>query len=237
MKLLGRMFSIGLAFTGMLLASCHKGPEPLPIKFFDSTFETGADEWLGDVAFYKAGTENLVKFSAEQAQLPDGLRSPLHGMKLAGTNQGDSIFLFLKRKIGNLDPAKTYKVAYDINLASNLPDTLAGAGRIVYLKAGASSTEPGKILGNGIYDVTIKNGAIAKNGSEMLLLGNLANGLDSASYRAISRNNANKAVVVKPSPIGEIWLCVGVNTVFKGDISLYFDRIYAAVGEKIEVSK
>lgn len=218
----------------IFLLNCNKAPDPLPITFFDSTFETGVDEWSGDVALYKPDQENSVRFGLKQELLPDALKSKLHGLKLEGTNPGDSLFLFIKKKITNLDPAKIYKVAYQIDLASNLPDTVAGAGRIVYLKAGASAEEPKKILINDRYSVSIKKGALGKSGSEMLLLGNVANGLDSTYYRAVSRNNANLAVQVKPSATGEIWLCVGVNTVFKGNIALYFDRIYAAVGEKTE---
>jgi hypothetical protein len=217
----------------VLLLNCHKSPDPLPIKIFDSTFESGMEDWTGDFAFYKPAQETAVRFSVKQDVLPSVLKSALHGLKIEGTSQGDSIFLFIKKKITNLDPAKTYKVAYEIDLASNLPDTVAGAGKITYLKAGASAEEPKKILASDLYTVTIKNGALAKSGQQMYVLGNVANGLDSTYYRTLTRNNANLAVPVKPSASGEIWLCVGVNTTFKGPIALYFDRIYAVIGEKV----
>ncbi|WP_149242758.1 hypothetical protein [Dyadobacter sp. 32] len=216
----------------IFLQSCHKAPDPLPITFFDSTFETGVDDWSGDAALYTTANENTVRFTLKQELLPDVLKSKFHGLKMEGTNAGDSLFLFVKKKITNLDPAKIYKVAYQIDLASSLPDTVGGAGRIVYLKAGASAEEPKKTLTNDRYLVSIKKGPLGKSGSEMLLLGNVANGLDSTYYRPLTRSNANLAVQVKPSPAGEIWLCVGVHTVFKGNIALYFDRIYAAVGVK-----
>ena len=214
------------------LLNCHKSPDTLPIIFFDSTFESGLDDWTGDVAFYKSSQESAIKFNIKQDALPASLKSILYGLKLEGVNQGDSILLFIKKKVVNLDPAKTYKVAYQIDFASNLPDTLAGAGRIAYLKAGASTEEPKKTLANNYYTVSIKSGNVAKSGSELLLLGNVANGLDSTYYKAVSRNNANLAVLVKPSAAGEIWLCVAISTTYKGNIAMYFDRIYAAVGEK-----
>ncbi len=221
-----------LVICALILVRCHSAPDPLPITFVESTFEAGADEWTGDFAFYKTGQESTVKFDLKQELLPSVLKSTFHGLKLEGQNQGDSLFLFIKKKISNLDPNIIYKVAYEINLASNLPDTIGSSGRLVYLKAGASTAEPSKIDINGIYGATIKNGALAKSGKEMLLLGNIGNGLDSTYYRAIPRNNANLAVEVTSSDKGEIWLCIGVNTKYKGNIALYFDRIYAAVGKK-----
>ena len=224
--------SWAVLISTFLFLGCHNSPDPLPIIFFDSTFESGLDNWTGDFAFYKSTQESAVKFNVKEDVLPASLKSALHGLKLEGTNQGDSILLFIKKKVTNLDPAKTYKVAYQIDFASNLPDTLSGAGRIAYLKAGASTEEPKKTLINSYYSVSIKSGNVAKSGSELLLLGNLANGLDSTYYKAVSRNNANLAVQVKPSAAGEIWLCVAISTTYKGNISMYFDRIYAAVGEK-----
>lgn len=216
----------------ILLLNCAKKPDPLPIRFIESTFETGTEEWTGDFAFAKTGTESTVKFGLKQEVLPSVLKSTLHGLKLEGENQSDSLFLFIKKKVSNLDPSKTYKVAYQIDMASSFPDTIGSSGRIIYLKAGASTTEPSKLPGTAIFTSTIDNGTLAKSGKEMLLLGNIGNGLDSTYYRSISRNNANLAVQVKPSAAGEIWLCIGVNTRYKGNINLYFDRIYAAVGEK-----
>ena len=227
--------AIGLwtaAISSIILLNCHKSPDPLPIIFYDSTFESGLDDWTGDVAFYKTSQQSAIKFNIEQDVLPISVKSILHGLKMEGVNQGDSIIMFIKKKVTNLDPAKMYKVAYQIDFASNLPDTVGGAGRISFLKAGASTEEPKKTLSNNYYNLSIKSGNVAKSGSEMLLLGNVANGLDSTYYRAISRNNANVAVQVKPSATGEIWLCVAVNTTYKGNIAMYFDRIYAAVGVK-----
>jgi hypothetical protein len=223
-----RFIIAGLSFS---LYCCSGGTDPLPIRFSDSTFESGLEEWLGDFAFVRTGTEPSVAFSVSQEPLPEALKSKSHGLKLEGRNSGDSIFLFVKKKLTGLDPAKSYKVAYQIDLATNFPDTAAGAGRIIFLKAGASGTEPKSIAGTNMSTVSIDNGALARSGTQMRLLGNVANGLDSTAYRPIIRKNANVAVHVKPAANGDIWLCVGINTTFKGNMKLFFDRIYAAVGE------
>ncbi len=232
-----RVICLTLIFF-VAVSACTKRPDPLPIRFIEDKFETGNDDWAGDFAFYKKDQDAAVGFALKQELLPQDLKSVFHGLKIQGNNSGDSLFIFIKKKISDLDPAKTYKVAYEVDLVTNFPDTTNASGRQIYFKAGASTQEPKKTLNtSNVYSVSIKNGAVAKNGTEMLLLGNTGNGIDSTAYKAITRSNANLAVEVKPNAAGEIWLCAGFNTKYKGQLTLYFDRIYVAVGEKPEVVK
>ena len=222
----------GCLIMTVYLAACKKAADPLPILFFDSTFQEGTDDWTGDFAFYKSGQEDAVRFLIKQDKIPKRTDSTALGLRVEGVNTGDSLFWFIKRKITGLNPALTYKVAYRINLTTSYTDTVGGAGQITYIKAGASTEEPKKVLASNFYNVSIKKGSLGKSGTEMLYLGDAGNNLDSAAYRAIVRDNANLAVEVKPNAAGEIWLCVGTETTYKGRIQLFFDRIYAAVSEK-----
>ena len=225
-----------ILFVGLIMSiyivACKNAADPLPITFFDSTFQEGMDDWTGDVAYYRSGQDSAVGFNVSLADIPARTDSTLRGLRVQGTNVGDSLFWFIKRKITGLDPSLTYKVAYRINLSTSYPDTAGSSGRITYIKAGASTEEPKKVLNNGIYNVSVRKGAYGKNGTEMLLLGNVGNRIDSVAYRSIVRDNANLAVEVKPNAAGEIWLCVGTESTYKGNILLFFDRIYAAVSEK-----
>lgn len=225
-----------IVLVGLIIAiyfvACNNAADPLPITFFDSTFQEGTDDWTGDFAYYESGQDSSVKFNISLANIPFRTDSTLRGLRVEGTNTGDSLFWFIKRKITGLDPTLTYKVAYRINLSTSYPDTVGSSGRITYIKAGASMEEPKKVLSSGYYNTSILKGAIGRNGTEMLLLGNAGNKLDSVAYRSIVRDNANLAVEVKPNAAGEIWLCVGTETKYKGQILLFFDRIYAAVSEK-----
>lgn len=222
---------IGLVMS-IYFAACKKAEDPLPITFFDSTFQDGTDDWTGDFAYYKSGQDSAVAFKVSLANIPARTDSTLRGLRVEGTNTGDSLFWFIKRKITGLDPTLTYKVAYRINLSTSYPDTIGSAGRITYIKAGASTQEPKKVLTSNYYNTSVLKGQIGKNGTEMLVLGNAGNKIDSVAYRSIVRDNANLAVEVKPNAAGEIWLCVGAETTYKGKLLLFFDRIYAAVSEK-----
>jgi len=224
----------GTLLMAIMVIACKKAADPLPIRFFDSTFQDGLDDWTGDFALYKTGQETAVAFSITQDKIPARTDSSAMGLRVEGTNTGESLFWFIKRKITGLDTSLTYKVAYRINLSTSYPDTVGASGQITYIKAGASGEEPKKVLESNFYNVNIKKGDIGKSGTQMLLLGDVGNGLDSIAYRSIVRDNANLAVEVKPNAAGEIWLCVGTETKYKGKILLFFDRIYAAVSEKRE---
>lgn len=222
----------GSLILPVFFAACKGTTDTLPIKFFTSTFQRDAEDWTGDVALFKNGQQDTIAFNIKQGKIPGATDSTSRGLAVTGKNTGDRLFLFIKKKITGLDPALTYKVAYEINIGTSYPDTVGSAGRLIFIKAGASPTEPVKQLANNYYNVSIDLGTLAKSGSEMMYLGTAGNGLDSVAYRSIVRTNANLAVEVKPNAAGEIWLCVGAETSYKGLIQLYYDRIYTAVGEK-----
>jgi hypothetical protein len=227
-----RILFFGSLILTVYLVSCKGNDSTLPIKFFESTFQQDTEDWTGDFALYKTGQQDTIAFSIGQGKIPESTDSTTRGLSVAGTNTGDSLFLFIKKKITGLDPALTYKVAYEINMVTSYPDTVGSAGRLMYIKAGASAEEPAKVLKGNYYNVSIKKGSLAKSGTEMFYLGTAGNTLDSVAYKSIVRTNANLAVEVRPNAAGEIWLCVGTETIYKGLIKLYYDRIYAAVGEK-----
>jgi hypothetical protein len=229
-----RIVFFGSLIMAIYLVSCKGQDSTLPIKFFESTFQQNTEDWTGDFALYKTGQQDTVAFRISQGKIPESPDSTTRGLGVSGTNTGDSLFLFIKKKITGLNPALTYKVAYEINLVTSYPDTVGAAGRLMYIKAGASAEEPKKVLTGNYYNVSIKKGPIAKSGTEMFYLGTAGNTLDSVAYKSIVRTNANLAVEVKPNAAGEIWLCVGTETIYKGLVQLYYDRIYAAVGEKTE---
>lgn len=227
-----RLLFFGSLICTVYLVSCKGQDSTLPIQFFESTFQQNTEDWTGDYALFKTGQQDTVAFNIKQGTIPESTDSTTRALSVAGTNKGDSLFLFIKKKITGLNPALTYKVAYEINIVTSYPDTVESSGRLIYIKAGASAEEPQKVLSGNYYKVSIKKGSIAKSGTEMFYLGTAGNTLDSVAYKSIIRTNANLAVEVKPNAAGEVWLCVGAETTYKGLIQLYYDRIYTAVGEK-----
>lgn len=203
-----------------------------PVRTMISEFQTGIEGWTGDYALYNRADTTKVAFAMERDSLPSDIDSLRWSLRLAGTNVGDSLFLFLKKEIAGLNPGKTYQVSFDINLATNFPDLPGAAGTMISLKAGASATEPVKILSNGYYNLSLKKGLWNQDGAEMSVIGNLVNNSARAQYQIVNRNNGSKTVIVKPGSDGKIWVCIGEDIRYKGRAVIYYDRIKVTVKEQ-----
>jgi len=221
---------------GMSLWACDQGKDVNGVKVVDSDFETTTDGWSAGFAEYSEEQDStLFEFNSRLAALPAPLDTTKKAIRMQSHNRSDDVFMYLKKKVSGLNPNHTYKVTYEIDLGTNYPKGSVGAGgspaEAVYLKAGASPNEPVRKLVNGFYEVTINKGQQANGGTEMPVLGNVSNGLDSTAYKVVKRSNTEAPVSVKPNANGEIWLCVGTDSGFEGLTVLYYDRIKVTIRE------
>jgi hypothetical protein len=198
-----------------------------------SDFETSTDGWTGDYAEYSTQQDGIMGFRLERTALPAALDANKKGMMMEGSNRSDDMFMFLKKKVTGLDPKRTYKVTFEIDLGTNYPANSVGIGGSpagsVYLKAGASPNEPVKKLVKDYYEVTIDKGQQASGGREMIVIGDVSNGVDDFVYKLVRHSNAESPVSVRPNASGEIWLCVGTDSGFEGISTLYYDQIKAVI--------
>jgi hypothetical protein len=224
------------ALLGMGLWSCDQGEDVNGMKVFDSDFQTTTDGWSAGFAEYGAEQDTTIfEFNSRLAALPAPLDTTKKAIRMQSHNRSDDVFMFLKKKVSGFDPSRTYKVTYEIDLGTNYFNGSVGIGgspaEAVYLKAGASPNEPVVKLVNGFYEVTINKGQQATGGTEMPVLGNVSNGLDSTAYKLVQRANTDAPVTVKPNAKGEIWLCFGTDSGFEGLTVLYYDRIKVTIRE------
>jgi len=109
-------------------------------------FEAGPEDWRGAFADYPSGREQDFRLTFEHRALPGELAPQGKALYLAGDNRSDDLFMFLTREVTGLRPQASYAVTFELVLASNAGSGCAGIGgapgESVYLKAGASSTEP-----------------------------------------------------------------------------------------------
>ena len=225
-----------LAVIGSLSA-CKDDNEKLnAIIIVESQFQTTVEDWAGGFAEYSTETnDSTLQMSFGRARLPALLDSTKYGLRMQGHNRSDDMFMFLKKKVTGLTPGREYKVTFDIDLGTNYPASGFGvggsAGSSVYLKAGASPNEPVVKLIDTVYTINIDKGAQSEGGTEMVVLGNVANGVDEDVYKLVSRSNSDNPVTVKANANGEIWLCAGTDSGFEGLTILYYDRIKATIRE------
>jgi hypothetical protein len=204
-----------------------------PVRTMISEFEKGSEGWLGDYALYNLADTTKIAFLMERDSLPAVIDSTRWSLRMEGNNVGDSIFLFLKKKIGGLNPDRTYNVSFDIDVATNYPDQPNGSGKTIKLKAGASAKEPVKVISDKFYNnVSIKKGLWDRDGAEMSILGDFANTSARAVYELVRRTSDDKNITVKPAPDGTIWICVGEDTRYKGKTVFYYDKIKVTLTEQ-----
>jgi len=194
-------------------------------------FSTGLLEWTGDFADYPTGPEDstFYELQFEHTNRPSNLGSAQKAILLSGNNHSDDLFMFVKKKVTGLRPNTEYVLVFDVELASNAEKNAVGVGGSpgegVYVKAGASSIEPKKVIDGNFYRMNIDKGNQSYGGKDMIVIGNIA--VDSQEYSLITRSNADQysQFVVKSNNLGELWLIVGTDSGFEGVTTLYYSKI------------
>jgi hypothetical protein len=206
-------------------------------KVITSDFETNADDWTGDLSEYSTATDtSSTEFKFQRTTLPTPLNTKMYGLMLQSHNRSDDMFMFLKKKVDGLKANQAYNVTFEIDLGTQDPLTSIGIGgspgSSVYLKAGASAIEPAKKLVDGFYTFNLDKGAQSQNGKDLIVLGNISNGLETETYALVKRDNLTQPVTVTSDKNGAVWVCVGTDSGFEGLTSLYYDKIKVSITEK-----
>src|SRR5690606_37728130 len=95
----------------------------------DTDFVGGSTAgWQVGFADYPAGQEDIFDFAAEVRTLPVPLDTTRRALFVSGSNRSDDLFMFLKRPVEGLTPGATYRVRFEVDLASNEGSGCFGAG-------------------------------------------------------------------------------------------------------------
>ncbi len=219
-----------LLFAAGLYGCSLEGEVPNGVLDGEFTFEETDGGWKGGLAEYSKQTDSAsIEFKFIRSALPAAIDTTRHGLMIQSHNRSDDMFMFLKRKVTGLEANQTYRVYFEIDLGTSYPENSVGAGgspgSSTYLKAGASTKEPLAVLENDFYKFNLDKGQQSESGTEMAVLGNVANGLTEYKYKLVRKDNATKPVDARTDANGTLWLCVGTDSGFEGLTSLYYDKI------------
>ncbi|MGI9168112.1 MAG: hypothetical protein ACR2G5_17315 [Pyrinomonadaceae bacterium] len=207
-------------------------------KSFD--FRNGALGWRAGFADYPPATnkDGFYQLLAEIRSLPPELGINGTGLYIQGSNHSDDLFMFMKRRLDTADgivAGQTYQVTFTLVFASNAPSGCGGIGgppgEGVYLKAGASASEPLALLDASRPShlrMNVDIGVQANGGIAASITGNIANGrpCDLGPYPFVSIQRTHQHTsLVNANSRGELWLLVGTDSGFEGFTSLYYQRI------------
>jgi hypothetical protein len=206
-------------------------------KTITSDFEKSADEWTGDFSEYSTATDTAsLELRFRRATLPAPLDTKTYGLMLQGHNRSDDMFMYLKKKVTGLKPNTPYNVIFEVDLGTKYSSGGFGAGGSgggsVFLKAGASAIEPAKKLVDGFYTFNLDKGTQSQEGKDFIILGNVANGLETDTYALVKRDNLAKPVTVTSDASGALWVCLGTDSGFEGLTQLYYDKIKVSIKQK-----
>lgn len=233
-----RNWIIIAGFAALLgLQSCDNDDKINGNIILESEFETNTESWQGGFAEYESVTDTAtLALRFGRAYLPAILDSTRFGLKIQSHNRSDDMFMFVKKRVTGLRPGTNYNVTFDLTVATPFTDKSMGAGGssggATYMKVGASFQEPVVKLVNGMYTINIDKGIQSEGGKEMVVVGNISNGLDKDGYALVKRSNADNPVTVTADAAGTIWLCVGTDSGFEGLTTLYYDRIKATITQQ-----
>lgn len=216
----------------MLLMACGKdeaqnGNNEQITHSFD--FSTTTEGWMGDFADYPAGEEEFYELEFGHSLLPAPLDNSQGALRLSGNNHSDDLFMFVKKEITGLTPNREYRLYFEIEFATNVPDGSFGIGgspgESVYIKVGATTQEPAKIVEElGWYRLDIDKGNQAESGEDMIVVGNFANGTDENVY-ILKSLSSSPPLRASASPQGILWLVVGTDSGFEGKTTIYINKI------------
>ncbi len=200
---------------------------------FSYSFENDMNGWIADFADYPVGEEQFYELNSGHDTLPNPLDGSQGALMITGNNHSDDLFMFIKRKVTGFLPHQQLRITFQVEFASDAPNGSIGVGgspaESVYVKVGASGIEPEKITDGNDYRMNIDKGNQSNGGTDMIAIGNVANGDTKFIYRLVNRNNADSPVSVTANEDGEVWLILGTDSGFEATTTLYYNSIVVTV--------
>ncbi|MDE0368773.1 MAG: PEP-CTERM sorting domain-containing protein [bacterium] len=208
-----------------------EAPKPAPeVVEFDFSFAIDADGWVvGFADLPENYDQSIYELDSGHRALPDGLDGS--GIYLQGHNRSDDLFMYLKRRVEGLVSGASYTVFAAVDLATDAPLDSIGIGgspgQSVYVKAGASTTEPDAAPDStGHLRMDIDKGNQSRGGTQMSVLGVVGHpDIVGDEFRVKTLDSMDGRVVVEADEEGRAWLIVGTDSGFEGLTRLYYDRI------------
>lgn len=210
---------------------------------FSFDFRNGDQGWQADFAEYPAAAEASFALVAELRPIPPETGLAGDGLFLSGNNLSGDLFQYLTIRLGpsdGLQANQAYRLSFRVRLASNAPtgclDPGGAPGESVVLKVGGSPRAPLPFVDDaGYVRVDLDKGNQATSGSEMSVVGNIANGIACNDADPVDPDYVSLQLLHEhPTPVrsndaGEVWVVVGTDSGYEGTTALYYQRISVTV--------
>lgn len=184
-------------------------------------FESDPQGWVGDFADYSIGDSANWGLNWDHRAVPM-LTPTEHAIFLEGDNLSDDLFFFIKRKITDLLPNRTYSVTISVDIATDESTFMIG-GSDLMAKAGVTLREPLKVDdGEGYYRMNVDKGNQYAPGAEMDTIGVARHPYDDQNFHVISLDNSEQPMRITTDEAGSAWVIVGAESAFETHAKVYF---------------
>lgn len=228
------VFLNGFSILFLVFSSCLKNEGTRQVKTLHTDFVNGEDGWQAGFSEYNGDNVEIYELEEGLAPLPEPLDAGKQGYRISGMNRSDDLFMYLTKRVQGLKPGVRYHGQFTVKLASNAPSGAIGAG-------GA----PGESVGIGIGMLTEKPLSTADednfyrmnigkiqqcctDGTDMVVVGDIANGTEEEVYTMIERTGEFSA---ETDHQGILWLVVGTDSGYEGRTTLYYTDIEVVLEE------
>lgn len=219
-------FCVGVA---ALATGCTLSNDNITVFSYSYEFSQSDEGWEGDFADYPENDSIFYELKFKYDTVP-GTSGNRKGLMLNGNNHSDDLFMFVRKKLSGLKPNTTYRVLFNVRLASKEKTGAVGAGGApgegVFVKAGVSRVQPKKMLTDGTYRMNVNIGSQAEAGSDALVLGHIGVNATTSSFTEIYRNNNSaSSFLVTTGQNGEVWVFIGTDSGYEGITTVYYTSI------------
>ncbi|GBC61429.1 hypothetical protein DENIS_2389 [Desulfonema ishimotonii] len=198
-------------------------------------FETGTEGWIAGFADLPVSETYKYQLESSHRELPSGPEG--NGLYIQGYNYSGDLFMFFKKQFSGLKPDTTYQVAFEIELATNVPEGMVGAGgspgESVCVKAGVTDMEPfADEDESGWFRMNIDKGNQAESGEDAVSLGNIASpDVQGDEYQLKILANTDTPFTVTTDSDGGLWVIIGTDSGYEGLTALYYDHVMITLDE------
>ncbi len=233
-----RLRLTSLAILIATLAACGSDIDPPKAdpntQYLSVDFNEDASGWSAGFADYPAGQESFYELSSGVETLPAALNTSKKGFALNGNNHSDDLFMFITRQYDGLQPNTRYDLRFKVVFGSNAQKNCVGVGgapgESVWIKAGASKTQPkAENDGAGNLLMNIDKGQQETSGSDAITLGNFANrvecGSSDTAYHYQSLISSSGSFTTYSDAEGKLWLLLGTDSGYESTTKIYFIRL------------
>jgi hypothetical protein len=192
------------------------------------SFRREAEPWQVMFADYAAAREMPLRTRAGLVRLPRELGAD-DAFLLSGDGDPGGLFSGIWRQVDGLRPYTSYRMEFQLTLASNLAGgctgSVARAGELQVVKAGASGVVP-LSAGSDFVRLPIDKGTPTGDGRNMVAVGDLTvpelrTCTQNNRYYAKQLSSRGRGPIVATDSVGRIWLILGVDSTYEHPFSYY----------------